>query len=52
MLDGLNAWIEAFGLIFAAVFNAPLYGELTYGWFIVGSAVIGIMITFFISKMK
>ena len=52
MLEGLNAWIEVFGLIFAAVFNAPLYGELTYGWFLVGSAVIGIMITFFISKMK
>lgn len=52
MLDGFNAWIQGFGLIFFALFNAPLYGDLTYGWFIVGSTVIGIMISFFIARMK
>lgn len=52
MLEGLNAWIEAFGLIFSAIFNAPLYGELTYGWFLVGTSVIGIMLSFFIGRMK
>lgn len=52
MLDGFNAWLQAFGLIFKAVFEAPLYGDLTYGWFIVGCTVIGIMISFFIGRMK
>lgn len=52
MLEGINALIQAFGLVFAAIFNSPLYGDLTYGWFLVACSVIGIMITFFISKMK
>lgn len=52
MLEGFNAWIESLGLIFASVFNAPIYGDLTFGWFIVGSTVIDIMISFFIARMK
>lgn len=52
MLEGLNALIQAFGLIFSAIFNAPLYGEVTWGWFLVSCSVIGIMITFFIGRMK
>lgn len=52
MLDGLNALIQGFGLIFKAVFDAPLYGEVTWGFFIVACTVISIMISFFISRMK
>ena len=52
MLDGINALVQAFGLIFNAIYNAPLYGDLTWGIFLVACMVIGIMISFFISRMK
>lgn len=52
MIEGINALIQAFGLIFKAVFDAPLYGDLTWGYFVVGCSVIGIMISFFIARMK
>ena len=52
MLDGLNALIQAFGHIFNAIFDAPLYDSLTWGMFIVACTVIGIMLSFFISRMK
>lgn len=52
MLDGLNALITAAGLIFTSMFNAPFYGEMTWGYFIIGTLVISIMLTFFIGRMK
>lgn len=52
MLDGINALIRAFGLIFAAMFGAPLYGDLTWGMFLVAAAIISIMITFFVRRLK
>lgn len=52
MLNGINALIEAFSLIFTAIFTAPLYGDLTWGMFLIGCTVIGIMISFFIARMK
>lgn len=52
MLDGINALIQAFGLIFSSIFNAPLYDELTWGMFLIACMVIGILISFFIARMK
>ena len=52
MLDGINALLECFGLFWTSVFNAPLYGSLTYGYFVISVAVMGILISFFIARMK
>lgn len=52
MVDGVNALLKAFGLIWQAVFTAPLYGSLTWGYFVIAVAVMGIFLTFFIGRMK
>lgn len=52
MLDGINAFLDAFGLMWTAIFTAPLYGALTWGYFTIAVAVIGILISFFIARFK
>lgn len=52
MLDGINSILNAFGSVWNSIFNAPLYGSLTWGYFLVSCSVIGILISFFISRLK
>lgn len=52
MLDGINALLSAFGSIWSAVFSAPLYGDLTLGYLSIAVAVMGILISFFIARLK
>lgn len=52
VIDGVNALIQCFGMMWEAVFNAPLYGALTWGYFLISVIVISIMISFFIGRMK
>lgn len=52
MLDYINAWIEVFGMIWTALFEAPLYGSLTWGYFCISCTVMGILISFFIARFK
>lgn len=52
MLDGVNALLQSFGLIWQAVFSAPLYGDLTLGYFSIAVVVMGILISFFIARLK
>ena len=52
MLDGINALLSAFGSMWSAVFSAPLYGDLTLGYFSVAVVVLGILISFFIARLK
>lgn len=52
MLDGVNALLNAFGSIWSAVFSAPLYGDLTLGYFLIAVAVMGILVSFFIARLK
>lgn len=52
MLDGINALITCFGDFWTAIFDAPLYDSLTWGWFLVSCLVIDILITFLIAKLK
>lgn len=52
MLDGINALISCFGYFFTAIFEAPLYGDLTWGWFLVCVSVMGVLISFFIARLK
>lgn len=52
MLDGINALMESFGMIWQSVFSAPLYGDLTLGYFSIAVAVMGILISFFIARLK
>lgn len=52
MLDGINALLNAFGSIWDAVFSAPLYGDLTLGYFSISVVVMGILISFFIARFK
>lgn len=52
MLDCINAWIQVFGMLWEAFFKAPLYGSLTWGYFCISVAVMGILISFFIARFK
>lgn len=52
MLDGLNAIFDSFGLIWDAIFNAPLYDDLTWGYFLIASSVMAIFISFLIARLK
>lgn len=52
MLDGINALLQSFGLIWQAVFSAPLYGDLTWGYFLIATTVMGILISFFVARFK
>ena len=52
MIDGINALIQAFGMILAAMFNAPFYGSVTWGMFLVAAAIMSILLSFFVNRMK
>jgi len=52
MLDGINALLQCFANMWTAIFDAPLYGALTWGYFLVSVLVINIFISFFIARMK
>lgn len=52
MLDGINALLESYGLMFQAIFSAPLYGNLTWGFFSISVIIIGILISFFVARLK
>lgn len=52
MLEGINAFLDCFGMMWKAVFDAPLYGALTWGYFVISVSVIGILISFFIARFK
>lgn len=52
MLDGLNALISCMKNLWNAIFAAPLYGELTWGYFLISCTVVGILVSFFIARLK
>ena len=52
MLDGINALLQCFKSMWTAIFNAPLYDSLTWGYFLIAVLVIDIFISFFIARMK
>lgn len=52
MLEGINALLESFGMIWTSIFSAPLYGDLTLGYFSISVVVMGILISFFIARLK
>lgn len=52
MLDGINALLQCFSYMWDAIFSAPLYGSLTWGYFLISVLVIDIFISFFIARMK
>ena len=52
MLEGINALMLSFGKIWGSVFSAPLYGDLTLGYFSIAVAVMGILISFFVDRLK
>lgn len=51
MIDALNDLIYAFSYVFQKVFSAPLYGSMTWGWFLIATTIMGILITYFVSKL-
>jgi len=52
MLDGINALLQCFANMWQAIFSAPLYDELTWGYFLISVLVVDIFISFFIARMK
>lgn len=52
MLEGINALIQCFKFLWDAFFTAPLYGDLTWGYFLIAVAVMDIFIIYFIGRFK
>lgn len=52
MLDGINALIQCVGFFWQSIMSAPLYGSLTWGWFLISVAIMGILVSFFIARLK
>lgn len=52
MLDGINALLSVFGTFWQAIFSAPLYGSITWGYFLLALEVMAILISFFIQRFK
>lgn len=52
MVDGINALLSAFKSMWDAIFSAPFYGALTWGYLLVSILVMDILITYLISKLK
>lgn len=52
MLDGINALLNCFGYFWQAIFAAPLYGDVTWGWFLLAVNLMAVLISFFIARFK
>ena len=52
MIEGMNKLVDAFASIWSAIFSAPLFGALTWGYFLVACTLIEIFIVFFIWRLK
>lgn len=52
MLEGINALLGAAGDMWSAFIQAPLYGSLTWGYFLIAAAIMDIFIVFFIGRLK
>lgn len=52
MLDGINALISAAGDMWLAFMNAPLYGSLTWGVFLICVAIMDIFIIYCVGRFK
>ena len=52
MLDGINALIQCVGLFWSMLMELPFIGALTWGYFLLGCALMSIMVTLFFAKMK
>lgn len=51
MIDALNDLIYVFSYVFYNMFSAPLYGAMTWGYFLIGTTIMGILISYFVSKL-
>lgn len=52
MLDGINTLIQCVGLFWQMLFDLPFIGQLTWGYFLLGCALMSIMVTLFFANMK
>ena len=52
MLEGINALLSAAGDMWTSFVEAPLYGSLTWGYFLIACAIMEIFIVFFIGRLK
>ena len=51
MLDYINALLDLFGDFCLFFLDAPFYGSVKVGYFIIAIAIMGIMFNFFIRRM-
>lgn len=52
MLDGINALISSTALFWQMLFDLPFIGQLTWGYFLIGCALMSVMVSLFFAKMK
>lgn len=52
MLDYINACFGIFADFIASLFRLPLYGTLTIGYAVTGISVMGIVVVYFLGRIK
>ena len=52
MLDGINSLIGAAGDMWNSFMNAPLYGSLTWGTFLIACCIMDIFIVYCVGRFK
>lgn len=52
MLDGINSLIGAAGDMWISFMNAPLYGSLTWGTFLISCCIMDIFIVYCVGRFK
>ena len=52
MLEGINALLAVFSQFVQMLFPLPFYGAITVGWLFVSIELIGIIVAYFIYRLK
>lgn len=52
MLDGINSILSVFSQFVQMIFSLPFYGTITVGWLVVSIELVGIVVMYFIYRMK
>ena len=52
MLDGINALLSAAGAMWQSFMQAPLYGSLTWGTFIICVIIMDIFIVYTVGRFR
>lgn len=52
MLDYFNALLQIFGRFVTMIFSLPFYDSMTFGYTLVGIAIMTIIVCYFMERLK